>query len=429
MVAPTVLPGRSFQRIDRVSRLLFHWRARDCSLTPVTGEAPTFARASAGGAVVDRNGLLSIPVHSQPRFDLLDLNSDSVRESPALLLEDTQTFLGVFSEILQSWTSVGTPFATNGVKYCGAVKLDLITDDDAVVLEYYARVTPFTGNGEKAVAVLVARGTSPAASGSLIAIRDVTAAANRLAATLTFSAAGVPSVAMTAGTHLRTVAMGDGIYALFFRTTAVTAANNNEMQVHPAAVAAETGNLIIGGIQVENTPFSTSYTKTDGSAVIRAVETLSYPFAVPPGAKTIYARFIERGSAQLTTSPRIVQIGAVADTDPRLVITVAGGVYRLEHDNGPVTVTSAAPAAPAFGDVVELRGVLGADGSVRLHQAVNGGGESSGALSAANALGSAYSAELLSLNGRGSANAGFAAYLEVKIAAGDVSLTDLRETV
>ena len=429
MVAPTVLPGRSFQRIDRVSRLLFHWRARDCSLTPVTSETPAFARASAGGAVVDRNGFLSIPVHSQPRFDLLDLDADGVRESPALLLEDTQTFLAMFSEILQSWTKTGTPTEVNGQKYCGVVKMDLITDDAAGSVEYYARVTPFTGNTEKAVAVLVARGTSPAASGSLLAIRDTTAAVNRLAATLTFNAAGVPSVSMAAGTHLRTVAMGDGIYALFFRTTAVTATNSNEMQIHPAAVSAETGNLIIGGIQVENSVFSTSYTKTDGSTVVRAVETLSYPFAVPPGAKTIYVRFVERGSVQLTTSPRMLQIGAVGDTDPRLVLTVAGGVYRLEHDNGSATVTSAALAAPAFGDVVELRGVLGADGSVRLHQALNAGGEASGALSAANALGSAYSAELLSLNGRGSSNVGFAAYLEVKIGAGDVALTDLREMV
>ena len=51
MVAPTILPGRAFSGVNRVSDLLFHWNARSFSMDAITGQAGTFARSSVGGLV------------------------------------------------------------------------------------------------------------------------------------------------------------------------------------------------------------------------------------------------------------------------------------------------------------------------------------------------------------------------------------------
>ncbi len=90
MVAPSVIPGRAFQRVDRVSRLLFHWTARDLSLVPRTGGTPTYARSSPGMAI-DRLGRIRMAVHSQPRFWHHDLDGDGVRETPTLRMEGPRT--------------------------------------------------------------------------------------------------------------------------------------------------------------------------------------------------------------------------------------------------------------------------------------------------------------------------------------------------
>jgi hypothetical protein len=93
MVAPSVLPGRAFQRVDRVSRCLVHWRAADLTINPLTGQVASFARASLAGSSQDQLGGLRKTVHSQPRFGFLDEDADGIYESPHLLLERSRTQL------------------------------------------------------------------------------------------------------------------------------------------------------------------------------------------------------------------------------------------------------------------------------------------------------------------------------------------------
>jgi hypothetical protein len=93
MVAPSVLPGRAFQRVDRVSRCLVHWRAGDLTINPLTGQVASFARASLAGSSQDQLGGLRKTVHSQPRFGFLDEDADGIYESPHLLLERSRTQL------------------------------------------------------------------------------------------------------------------------------------------------------------------------------------------------------------------------------------------------------------------------------------------------------------------------------------------------
>jgi hypothetical protein len=97
-LAPNTLPARAFQRTTRTSRLLFHWRAADYSLTPVTGETPTFVRASLGGYVRDALGLYRGAPQYAPRFESVGLSAvTGLYEVPGLLLEQTRTNILTYS--------------------------------------------------------------------------------------------------------------------------------------------------------------------------------------------------------------------------------------------------------------------------------------------------------------------------------------------
>lgn len=66
-------------------RPLFAWRAGDGTIAARTGAAGTFTRAGTGTAV-DAYGVTRTLVPSQPRFEVVDLDGDSVRETPILLM-------------------------------------------------------------------------------------------------------------------------------------------------------------------------------------------------------------------------------------------------------------------------------------------------------------------------------------------------------
>jgi hypothetical protein len=111
---------------DRRSRLLYHWRGREGSLTPLTGQTPTFARATAGGAVFSRNHTASIPVHSQPRWEAVDLDGDGIRETLGLRIDDQRTNIALRSclfNVLTTWSDGGKPATESDVVSCIAGQL------------------------------------------------------------------------------------------------------------------------------------------------------------------------------------------------------------------------------------------------------------------------------------------------------------------
>jgi hypothetical protein len=67
----------------------------------------------------------------------------------------------------------------------------------------------------------------------------------------------------------------------------------------------------------------------------------------------------------------------------------------MNHDIGATNVTSSRDLNPAYGDRMEVRAVLNADGSVQLGASKNGGAETLGSASAANALAAAWSTPTL----------------------------------
>lgn len=70
--------------------------------------------------------------------------------------------------------------------------------------------------------------------------------------------------------------MGDGLYRVSMSTTS-GGANNHRAHIYPDMVGA--GNVLASMAQVEELPFSSSYIKTEGSAVTRAVDDLTNPVA------------------------------------------------------------------------------------------------------------------------------------------------------
>ncbi len=234
---------------------LFDWAAEDLSLTARSGQVGTHTRADATtcASYVDANGQIATALANVPRWQY---------ERSANLCASSEDFSG--------WTAVGTPTRVAAALTChdstlaeGKVVLDLLGDNDTAGLEYYQQPVIFTGDAVKAAAVYMAEGTAPASS--VVAVYDVTAAAFRLLAVVTW-AAGVPSVAMTTGTYIGATLLNSCVYRLAFATTAVTAANAHRAEVYPATTAAfavaTVGNVYAGGVQVENATTPTVYVKT-----------------------------------------------------------------------------------------------------------------------------------------------------------------------
>ena len=398
--------------------------------------AENFARASTG-LYIAKGGVAKLAAIDVPRVNY----AGAAWDEPAWLLERAGTNLCLQTEDFRvTWAAVGTPTRSAAAVTANGVTLDLIGDDDGSALEGYTQTVTFVGTDAvaKTIAVRMKAGTSGSV---VIRVRDTSAAADRLLAVIAW-AAGVPTVAMTTGVDLDAASpelFPDGDYRFRFQSTAVTKANVNSLQVYPATDAAlsvgSTGNVNVGGVQAEDALYPGSYMKTTTAPVARAVEAATWvPYNHPPQLSTLYLKFREAGTILDATGSVLLHIGlTAAATDARLVIRQAGGFYEVLHDNGTAEVSSTLAAAPNLGDTVELRVEVAADGSVRIHQSINGATETSAAQSAANAFASTWAgpATRLYLNSHPDATLPGALELQaLKIAlAGVYTMDELRAVV
>jgi hypothetical protein len=203
------------------------------------------------------------------------------------------------------------------------VALDLLGDDAAGTLEGYSQSITFASSAAKALSCFVRKGTS---TSSVIRLRDTTAGANRLLATVTWSG-NVPSVSMTAGQHYGSVALAGDVYRLLFQSTSVTHTNTNQIEIYPATTSglavANTGTLYVGGVQALENVRCGSYFKTTTGGGQAALDYITSTVSWLPQDFTVYARIQRPPWADLTA-------GTPSAGDICNLGTGAGAGFRLQ---------------------------------------------------------------------------------------------------
>jgi hypothetical protein len=181
-----------------------------------------------------------------------------------------------------------------------------------------------------------------------------------------------------------------------------------------------------GGQSELNASFASSYVATTAAAATRSADVVSLPFPYAPMELTLYARCYERGTILTTNGARLAQIGASGNTAPACILYAGGGVYQAQHNNNVAVVSSSLAVAPSIGDLVELRAVLRADGSVQIGQSINSAAETLGAQSAGNALATAWSDTTLWAGSVGGAFGGFVGLAALKTLRGVQTMAAMR---
>ena len=400
--------------------VLFAYRAGDSLSGYTFTRADTATYASKGYATN------TSAATGKARIEWADTNADGIRETPTLLLEATSTNLVTSSSNFGAWTAVSAPTLTSGQSDpAGGTSAYLIADTDAVN-QSYVHITPtFTTNATKAISIWLKMGTSLAAGGCAIQLRDTTAGADRLLQVITWTD-GVPSVTQTTGTLVATERYRDDWYRFLFTTTSVTVANTNNLRVIPANTANQTGNVYAFGAQAENMVQPTSYIPTSGGTDARTTDALTKTIAFKPQALTVYCRFIERGNAQrLGTTGNMVVLGGTTAAIRWLIGSSTG--YQFRHLSFGTTVTSELATAPTYGQTVELRGTVSATGVVQANQSINGAAETSGTASAARPFAAAFDALTVGINNTAAgATQGIGGYTHVYIFRGNLTLETCR---
>ena len=338
-----------------------------------------------------------------------------------LLLEPQRTNLCIRSEEFDAWTSINTCNVTANATTApdGTVTADLLT----ATLTTSARIltVTFTGDGEKCVAVYLKAAT---ASTSQVLLYDNTAATSRHRINVTWSAGVMTaSSGAGAGTLYPVEALANGWYRLLFSATGVIAANTNQVRILPSTTSA-TDSTYAWGAQVENAIVPSSYIKTGATTVTRNADSFYLPFTAPPQQMTVYVRGVELGTYAVA-SGRYVSISSAASNNPRLLLLQATAGPRVFHDNGTANVSSTSTGQPSRNQIVELRGVLSANGAVTLGRTFGGAAEVVASTSAGLTLPSAWSAERIYVNGTASVEGQFA-FTHVAVVPGIQTMAEMR---
>lgn len=120
----TVLPGLTGDQLGRLSAWPLHVDFSELDLAAVSGQAAQFSRAGTRTAI-DSQGVTRTLVEGQPAHEWVDLDADSVRETPGLLMGSTDrlwydmllhpTDLALYAEFIER----GSLAAGGAVLYVG----------------------------------------------------------------------------------------------------------------------------------------------------------------------------------------------------------------------------------------------------------------------------------------------------------------------
>lgn len=238
--------------------------------------------------------------------------------------------LTVASDGVTGWSATGTPVVVAAAITFGDLSLVHVTDDDGAAQEYHSKEFAggalFTADGKKSFAVVLYPPDAGAASGYSFQIRDTSASADRLLIVGTWTGTTPSDPAMTTGTFLTKEVIGyyNGLplWALYFQTTAATAANNHTVYAVPAVAPSEQGDMYYGGMMIEDALFpSLIRIKTTVAVVQREADVFTVPITWLPQDITILVEMARPLHADLS--------GTLADAYGILGLNSATGAFAL----------------------------------------------------------------------------------------------------
>lgn len=397
----------------------------------------TFARSSTA-TYTDEAGVIQTAAANIWRTEWLDMDSDGQKEAPAYLGGPARTNL-VDSDDLTAWSVSGTPVITGSVSGpAGGTGAYSVEDNDGAAAEFPLRTITFTGDAVKSLVFAVRENTMPATGVQRLRVRDTTAAADRLMAGITGWTAGAPSVTATTGTYLGRRYIGNGYWAIYCQTSAITAANTNQVSILPAETAAETGIIDVYRVNAYDNEIP-DFSILDASDA-KTADTWYADIGFGQQAMTLYVRMLEFGTAFGDETRGIVHLGGSSgSTGPYLQlnsVTSVDGRYRLDYHNGTAEVTAQIGSGDAvsFGDETEVLCHLDYNedeaGDIRISQSANGGTVTTPVTTAGPAggfeTGDPFNAARAYLSSLGSTNHGINPLIEVKLLPGIKTMAEAR---
>lgn len=420
VTASTALSVRGQSSRKRHSRLLFHWDWRDHSLTNRQGNTGTFTRASAGTTTGMHGRLLRYNA-GLPRFG-----------GSGLLLEDEATNVDPASADMSGWTLSNVTLTPNyGEGANGLAEADRIEDASAVA-EGRAHINTTVPDDSSVwvASCYVEKILTPTA---VVRFRlDLSGGTVSLVGGVDFWPDTGQFTNLSSGLFAFVRDEGDRwivVAALKNNSTGNTTLRRRISPAYGLALQSQDVTLqqaiVVWGHDLKNKPFWSSHIPTDGNSETREADLLA--FGIPdPQQSTWYLDFIERGT--LLAGATLAHAGDDAGGTPRLTVDSTGSFYRATLDDGVSTSVATLAVAPDFGDRVQLRLHMAANGVVTLGQSIAGGAETTD-IGNSMTLPSAWVAGAkLYLGSAGTAaTAGLADWRTVKIAGGAHGMQYMRE--
>jgi hypothetical protein len=407
---------------QRATRALFHFDYRDGLDkygVPVirSGQTATYDR---GGIVntataADRNGRVFTPGYKSPRFHHIYSATSGLYEPAGLLLEGSRASLIKYFAQFDSWTG------TNG----GAGSAPVVTADQTTAPDGQT-------TADKVVFAAPGAGDQSFVQATIFTASAATSYTSSFWVKA-YSAADVGKVLLyrhAAGFTYGTITLTAAWQQV--TRTEVGYGGNTSLQIglRPTIGGSSgTVNCYLWGGEVQLGSFASQPIPSGATLLTRSADAFSCAFNAPPMAMTVYVKGVNLGTLNSGTFSTIVRISSAADASPYFAIwNNTAGRVEAGHHNGTALAQSNCGVAASFGDTVEARAVLAADGSVIGAASYNSGAENIGAASAANTLASAWSAQTLYIgtDPADSTRVGFFTFQQVKIASGTQTLATMR---
>jgi hypothetical protein len=392
----------------------------------------TFTRTT-GGTYTDRDGVVQDAATNVARVTWVDFGETEeydgergVRE-PFAIIEQAYTNLNSSDNIFADFTAInsaGPVTATDDP--AGGTGAWNCEGSGSSSTQGWTRNFSNGGSVVHSMCAVVRQKRHPSGGDQIVGIYDNVAPAWKLWLNISGWVDGEPTVTASFGTYLGKRYVGNGYWALYGHTAALTGANQHSVRVY-ANDSADAASIDVYRLNVY-ADLPGAFTIKDQSDAHGADDWYYAAPGVTIEPLSLYVRYREIGAELDSANAGLISLSG-GTTAPRLLINKPATGFRVYYEKSDTTSTNAAAVTAAdWGDLVELCAQLSKEGAVRLHQSINGGTVSSTAWSTAIGLetGRDWWSDRILL---GEASAGQSAFAinSVAICRGEYSLLEMRD--